>query len=99
MQILLDEGNFEEFDMIKEHRCNVFDIADKKILGDGLVTECWMIDGRLLYVFAQDFTLFGGSLSETYVEKICKIMDKTAKNGAPVIGLNDYGGARIQEDI
>ncbi len=99
LEILLDEGSFEEFDMFKEHRCNDFGMDKKKILGDGVVTGHGTIDGRLVFVFAQDFTVFGGSLSETYAEKIVKIMDMAAKNGAPVIGLNDSGGARIQEGI
>ncbi|GAB4369951.1 MAG: acyl-CoA carboxylase subunit beta [Calditrichia bacterium] len=99
LDILLDEGSFEEFDMFKEHRCRDFGMEKKKILGDGVVTGYGTIDGRLVYVFAQDFTIFGGSLSETFAEKICKIMDMAAKNGAPLIGLNDSGGARIQEGI
>lgn len=97
--LLLDEGSFEEFDMLKEHRSTHFGMADKRIPGDGVVTGYGTIDGRLVYVFSQDFTVFGGSLSETYAEKICKIMDMAEKNGAPVIGLNDSGGARIQEGI
>ncbi len=99
VEILLDEGSFEEFDMFKEHRCTDFGMENKKIPGDGVVTGFGTIDGRLVYVFAQDFTVFGGSLSETYAEKICKIMEMAAKNGAPIIGLNDSGGARIQEGI
>ncbi len=99
LEILLDEGSFEEFDMFKEHRCNDFGMDKKKILGDGVVTGHGTIDGRLVFVFSQDFTVFGGSLSETFAEKIVKIMDLAAKNGAPVIGLNDSGGARIQEGI
>ncbi len=99
IDILLDEGSFEEFDMFKEHRCIDFGMEKKKFLGDGVVTGYGTIDGRLVYVFAQDFTVFGGSLSEAYAEKICKIMDMAAKNGAPIIGLNDSGGARIQEGI
>ncbi|MEJ2637349.1 MAG: acyl-CoA carboxylase subunit beta [Calditrichia bacterium] len=97
--ILLDEGSFEEFDMFKEHRCHDFGMDKKKIPGDGVVTGFGTVEGRLVYVFAQDFTVFGGSLSETFAEKICKIMEMAAKNGAPVIGLNDSGGARIQEGI
>jgi len=96
---LLDEDSFEEFDMFKEHRCHDFGMTDKKFPGDGVVTGYGTINGRLVYVFAQDFTIFGGSLSETYAEKICKIMEMAAKNGAPIIGLNDSGGARIQEGI
>ena len=99
IDILLDEGSFEEFDMFKEHRCIDFGMDKKKFLGDGVVTGYGTIDGRLVYLFAQDFTVFGGSLSEAYAEKICKIMDMAAKNGAPIIGLNDSGGARIQEGI
>lgn len=96
---LLDDGSFEEFDMFKEHRCTDFGMENKKIPGDGVVTGYGAINGRLVYVFAQDFTVFGGSLSEAFAEKICKIMDLAAKNGAPLIGLNDSGGARIQEGI
>ncbi|GAB4341400.1 MAG: acyl-CoA carboxylase subunit beta [Calditrichia bacterium] len=99
IDILLDEGSFEEFDMFKEHRCHDLGMEKNKFPGDGVVTGYGTIDGRLVYVFAQDFTVFGGSLSETFAEKICKIMDMAAKNGAPVIGLNDSGGARIQEGI
>ena len=97
--ILLDDGSFEEFDMFKEHQCTDFGMEKKKILGDGVVTGHGTIDGRRVFVFSQDFTVFGGSLSKTYAEKICKIMDMAAKTGAPVIGLNDSGGARIQEGI
>ncbi len=97
--MLLDEGSFEEFDMFKEHRCNNFGMESKQYPGDGVVTGYGTIDGRLVYVFSQDFTVFGGSLSETFAEKICKVMDMAVKNGAPVIGLNDSGGARIQEGI
>lgn len=99
INMLLDEGSFEEFDMFKTHRCTTFGMADKQYPGDGVVTGYGTIDGRLVYVFSQDFTVFGGSLSETFAEKICKIMDMAVKNGAPVIGLNDSGGARIQEGI
>ncbi len=97
--MLLDEGSFEEMDMFVEHRCVNFGQDKKKILGDGVVTGCGTIDGRLVYVFAQDFTVFGGSLSETMSQKICKIMDMAMKMGAPCIGINDSGGARIQEGI
>ncbi|MDR2679280.1 MAG: acyl-CoA carboxylase subunit beta [Tannerella sp.] len=97
--MLLDEGSFEEMDMFVEHRCVNFGQNSKKILGDGVVTGCGTIDGRLVYVFAQDFTVFGGSLSETMSLKICKIMDMAMKMGAPCIGINDSGGARIQEGI
>ena len=99
LQILLDEGSFEEFDMFKEHQCTDFGMANNKIPGDGVVTGYGKIQDRLVYVFAQDFTVFGGSLSKTFAEKICKIMEMAAKNGAPIIGLNDSGGARIQEGI
>jgi propionyl-CoA carboxylase beta chain len=99
LELLLDEGSFEEFDMFKTHRCRHFGMEDKEFLGDGVVTGYGTVNGRIVYVFAQDFTVFGGSLSETFAEKICKIMDLAMKNGAPVIGLNDSGGARIQEGI
>ncbi len=99
IDLLLDEGSFEEFDMFKEHRCHDFGLEDKKIPGDGVVTGYGTVNGRLVYVFSQDFTVMGGSLSETFAEKICKIMDLAMQNGAPVIGLNDSGGARIQEGI
>ncbi len=99
IQFLLDEGTFEELDKFVEHRCVDFGMQGNKIPGDGVVTGFGRIDGRLVYVFAQDFTVFGGSLSETYAEKICKIMDLALKVGAPVIGLNDSGGARIQEGV
>ena len=96
---LLDEGSFEEFDMFVEHRCTNFGMDKKHYLGDGVVTGYGTIEGRLVYVFAQDFTVSAGSLSETMALKICKIMDMAMKMGAPVIGLNDSGGARIQEGI
>lgn len=96
---LLDEGSFEELDMFVRHRCTNFGQEKKSYLGDGVVTGYGTIDGRLVYVFAQDFTVFGGSLSETMSQKICKVMDLAMKMGAPVIGLNDSGGARIQEGI
>ena len=96
---LLDEGSFEELDMFVTHRCTNFGQDKKHILGDGVVTGFGTIDGRIVYVFAQDFTVFGGSLSETMAQKICKVMDMAMKMGAPVIGLNDSGGARIQEGI
>ncbi len=99
IDLLLDKGSFEEFDMFKTHRCTDFGMDKQKYPGDGVVTGHGTIDGRIVYVFAQDFTVLGGSLSETFAEKICKIMDLALKNGAPVIGLNDSGGARIQEGI
>ena len=95
--LLLDEGSFEEFDMFVTHRCTNFDMQKQSFLGDGVVTGYGTINGRMVYVFAQDFTVFGGSLSETMALKICKVMDQAMKVGAPVIGLNDSGGARIQE--
>ena len=99
INILLDEGSFEEFDMFVEHRSTNFGMEKTKFLGDGVVTGYGTIDGRLVYVFAQDFTVFGGSLSETLALKICKVMDQAMKMGAPVIGINDSGGARIQEGV
>ena len=97
--LLLDTGSFEEMDMFKLHRCTNFGMEKKQYLGDGVVTGSGTINGRLVYVFAQDFTVNGGSLSETMAEKICKVMDQAMKMGAPCIGLNDSGGARIQEGI
>ncbi|MGU3398751.1 acyl-CoA carboxylase subunit beta [Brucellaceae bacterium D45D] len=99
LDVLLDEGSFEEFDMFVTHRCTDFGMADQKVAGDGVVTGWGTINGRQVYVFSQDFTVLGGSLSETHAQKICKIMDMAIKNGAPVIGLNDSGGARIQEGV
>ena len=99
IDMLLDEGSFEEFDMFKLHRCTNFGMEKKQFLGDGVVAGCGTIDGRLVYIFAQDFTVNGGSLSETMAQKICKVMDMGMKMGAPVIGINDSGGARIQEGI
>jgi propionyl-CoA carboxylase beta chain len=99
LDLLLDEGSFVEFDRFVVHRSTDFGLADQKVYGDGVVTGYGRIDGRLVYVFSQDFTVFGGSLSETFAEKICKIMDLAMRNGAPVIGLNDSGGARIQEGV
>ena len=96
---LLDEGSFEELDMFVQHRCTNFGQDKKHFLGDGVVTGYGTIEGRLVYVFAQDFTVFGGSLSETMAQKICKVMDMAMKMGAPVIGINDSGGARILEGI
>jgi len=97
--MLLDEGSFEEFDMFVEHRCHNFGMENQKYLGDGVVAGYGTIEGRLVYVFAQDFTVFGGSLSEMQAKKICKVMDQAMKMGAPLIGINDSGGARIQEGI
>ena len=99
INMLLDEGSFEEFDMFMQHRCHDFGMEKKTYLGDGVVTGYGTIAGRLVYVFAQDFTVIGGSLSETLAQKICKVMDMAMKNGAPCIGLNDSGGARIQEGV
>ncbi len=97
--MLLDDGSFEELDMFVTHRCYNFGLENEKYLGDGVITGHGTIDGRTVYVFAQDFTVFGGSLSETMALKICKIMDMAMKNGCPVIGINDSGGARIQEGV
>lgn len=96
---LLDEGSFEEIGALVTHRTTDFDMQDQVYYGDGVETGYGTIDGRLVYVYAQDFTVFGGSLSETHAEKICKIMDLAVKVGAPIIGLNDSGGARIQEGV
>jgi acetyl-CoA carboxylase carboxyltransferase component len=99
IEMLLDDGSFEEFDMFVTHRCNNFGLEKTKYKGDGVVTGHGTIDGRTVYVFAQDFTVWGGSLSETMAQKICKVMDMAMKVGAPVIGVNDSGGARIQEGV
>src|SRR5208283_2040044 len=99
IHLLLDEGTFEELDKFVRHRCVDFGMQEQRPAGDGFVTGFGRIDGRLVYVFAQDFTVFGGSLSETNAQKICKIMDLAMRGGAPVIGLNDSGGARIQEGV
>jgi acetyl-CoA carboxylase carboxyltransferase component len=99
IEMLLDEGSFEEYDMFVIHRCDNFGMEKTKFLGDGVVTGQGTIDGRVVYIYAQDFTVFGGSLSETYALKICKVMDMAMKVGAPVIGINDSGGARIQEGV
>ena len=99
IELLLDKGSFVELDRFVTHRSHDFGMADQQILGDGVVTGYGTIDRRLVYVYSQDFTVFGGSLSETQAEKICKIMDLAMKNGAPVVGLNDSGGARIQEGV
>lgn len=99
IDLLIDEGSFVEIDRFKMHRCTDFGMQDQQILGDGVVTGHGLINGRPVFVFAQDFTVFGGSLSETQSEKICKVMDMALKVGAPIIGLNDSGGARIQEGV
>lgn len=99
LQFLLDEGSFQEMGMLVTHRSSNFGLDKQKFLGDGVVTGYGKINGRLVYVFSQDFTVMGGSLAESHAEKICKIMDLAMKNGAPVIGLNDSGGARIQEGV
>lgn len=99
IDLLLDDGSFEEFDMFVSHRTSDFGLDKQMYLSDGVVTGYGTIDGRLVYVFSQDFTVFGGSLSEMFAEKICKVMDKAMKVGAPIIGINDSGGARIQEGV
>ncbi|WP_421858616.1 acyl-CoA carboxylase subunit beta [Oricola sp.] len=99
LEVLLDEDSFEEYDTYKAHRCTDFGMAEQKVPGDGVVTGWGTINGRPVYVFSQDFTVFGGSLSETHAEKICKVMDLAMQNGVPLIGLNDSGGARIQEGV
>src|ERR671913_550274 len=99
LDLLLDEGSFVELDRFVVHRSTDFGLEAQKFYGDGVVTGHGRIEGRLVYVFSQDFTVFGGSLSEAYAEKIVKIMDLAMRNGAPVIGLNDSGGARIQEGV
>ena len=99
LDLLLDAESFHELDMFVTHRANDFGLDEQKVLGDGVVTGYGKIAGRLVYVFSQDFTVFGGSMSEANSEKICKIMDLATRNGAPVIGLNDGGGARIQEGV
>ena len=99
LEILLDENSFEEFDMFVEHRCTDFGMQDTKFPGDGVVTGWGTINGRTVYVFAKDFTVFGGSLSETHAQKIVKIQDMAVRNRVPVIGLFDAGGARIQEGV
>lgn len=99
IELLCDANSFEEFDMFVTHRSTAFGLEKQKILGDGVVTGCGRVNGRMVYIFSQDFTVFGGSLSEAHAEKICKIMKMAMKVGAPVIGLNDSGGARIQEGV
>jgi propionyl-CoA carboxylase beta chain len=99
IELLLDPDSFEEWDMFVEHRSSEFGMQEQKVPGDGVVTGYGTVNGRLVFVFSQDFTVFGGSLSEAHAEKICKVMDQAMKVGAPVIGLNDSGGARIQEGV
>jgi propionyl-CoA carboxylase beta chain len=99
LDLLLDPGSFVELDRFVTHRATDFGLAEQKVLGDGVVTGWGRVEGRLVYVFSQDFTVFGGSLSEAHAEKICKVMDLAVQNGAPVVGLNDSGGARIQEGV
>ena len=99
IRLLLDDDSFEEWDKFVEHRSNDFGMGDQKIPGDGVVTGYGTINGRLVFLFSQDFTVFGGALSEAHAEKICKVMDQAMKVGAPIIGLNDSGGARIQEGV
>ena len=99
IDLLIDKGSFRELDAFSVHRTSDFGLDQQKYLGDGVVTGWGTIDGRLIYVFSQDFTVFGGSLGEVHAEKICKLMDMAMKNGAPIIGLNDSGGARIQEGV
>ena len=99
LELLLDDGSFEEYDMFVEHRSTDFGMAEQRVPGDGVVTGRGTVNGRLVFVFSQDFTVFGGSLSEAHAEKICKVMDHAMRVGAPVIGLNDSGGARIHEGV
>ena len=99
IELLLDNDSFEELDMFVKHRCVYFGMEETQISGDGVVTGWGTINGRQVYVYSQDFTVFGGSLSETHAQKICKVMDMAMRNGAPIIGLNDSGGARIQEGV
>ena len=99
LDLLLDENSFQELDMFVTHRTDAFGLDKQKYLGDSVVTGYGTIEGRLVFVYSQDFTVFGGSLSEAHAEKICKVLDLAMKNGAPVIGLNDSGGARIQEGV
>ncbi|HIJ84579.1 MAG TPA: methylmalonyl-CoA carboxyltransferase, partial [Magnetococcales bacterium] len=99
IEVLLDEGSFEELDMFVEHRCNDFGMGKKRIAGDGVVTGYGEINRRKVFVFAQDFTVHGGTLSESNTQKICKVLDMAMRTGVPIIGLNDSGGARIQEGV
>lgn len=99
IELLFDKGSFTEYDQLVTHRCTDFGMETQKIYGDGVVTGQGTINGKTVFAFSQDFTVYGGSLSETYAEKICKIMDMAALVGAPCIGMNDSGGARIQEGV
>src|ERR1043165_1351606 len=99
VQLLMDDGTFEETGMLVTHRSVDFGLDKEKYAGDGVITGYGKINGRLVYIFSQDFTVFGGSLSETHAEKICRVMDLAMQNGAPLVGLNDSGGARIQEGV
>ena len=99
IDLLLDDDSFEEFDMFVKHRGTEFGVDKERPSGDGVVTGWGTINGRQVYVFSQDFTVFGGSLSETHAQKICKVMDMALRNGCPIIGINDSGGARIQEGV
>ena len=99
ISLLLDAGSFDEIDALVTHRCQDFGMADEVVPGDGVICGSGTINGRLVYAFAQDFTVFGGSLSETNAQKIVKVMDLAMKAGAPIVGLNDSGGARIQEGV
>src|SRR5216117_1785496 len=99
LDVLLDPGSFVELDRFVTHRATDFGLAEQKVLGDGVVTGWGRVEGCLVYVFSQDFTVFGGALSEAHAEKICKVMDLAVQNGAPIVGLNDSGGARIQEGV
>src|SRR5262245_7767015 len=99
VELLLDPGSFVELDRLKTHRCTDFDMDKKKTPGDGVVTGYGTVDGRQIFVFSQDFTVFGGSLSGAFSEKVCKVMDLAMKTGCPVVGINDSGGARIQEGV
>jgi propionyl-CoA carboxylase beta chain len=99
LDVLLDSGSFVELDRLRTHHCADFGLDKQKFLGDAVVTGFGAVDGRLVYAYSQDFTVFGGSLSRVVADKICKVMDLAIRNGAPIIGLNDSGGARIQEGV
>lgn len=99
IELLFDQGTFVEYDQLVTHRCTEFGMEKQKFYGDGVVTGQGLVNGKVVFAFSQDFTVFGGSLSETFAEKICKIMDKASLVGAPCVGLNDSGGARIQEGV